>query len=252
MILIDYPSPGITSITLNRPEKRNALNQELLNQLIINIEKIHQDSSSRVIILRGEGKAFCAGMDLKEANDPTKNRQTIERIAEALRLLCTSPLITIAEIHGACLAGGIALATACDLTIASEETTFGFPEVKRGIVPAMVLSLLRHQIPERHLRELLLLGNNFDAWHAHRIGLINKICPHELLKQETNQLCQFAVQGSPAAIAECKILMERFHSQPYKDDIQQALQCHRSMLSHRDAQEGVVSFLEKRKPNWVP
>src|SRR5436190_7292309 len=156
VVLIEKQSPQITMVTLNRPERRNALTLELLNELVAAIKVSSDQASERVLILRGAGAAFCTGLDLKEAADPKKAHATAEMVANTLIALSQTRLITIAVVHGAAVAGGAGIMSACDFVIAAERTKIGYPEVRRGLVAGLVMTFLRRQLRERDLRELLL------------------------------------------------------------------------------------------------
>lgn len=250
LVLTDRSVPGVTILTLNRPEKRNALNASLLRELIEAIRETHKIQDQRVIILRGEGKVYCAGLDLKESIENNVGEQTIANLQEALRLLYESPLVTIAEIHGAAIAGGAGLAAATDIVVASEESVIAYPEVRRGIVAALVSTLLVRQISERHIRELLLLGEPINAHRAYHMGLVNLVVPLEELHERALLIAEKAKKGSPAAIVETKRLLEILAYVPLEDDIEKAAVVHRQSRMHIEAQEGIAAFLENREPRW--
>src|SRR5947207_11713739 len=169
VVLIEKQSPQITMVTLNRPERRNALTLELLNELVAAIKVSSDQTSERVLILRGAGAAFCTGLDLKEAADPKKAHATAEMVANTLVALSQTRLITIAAVHGAAVAGGAGIMSACDFVVAAEKTKIGYPEVRRGLVAGLVLTFLRRQVRERDIRELLLGGELFEADRAKEI-----------------------------------------------------------------------------------
>src|SRR5947209_20378843 len=156
VVLIEKESPQISVVTLNRPERRNALTLELLTELCAAIKVASEQPQERVLILRGAGAAFCTGLDLKEAADQTKAHSTAEMVAKTLITLSRTRLITIAAVHGAAVAGGAGIMSACDFVIAAERTRIGYPETRRGLVAGLVMTFLRRQLRERDLRELLL------------------------------------------------------------------------------------------------
>ena len=155
VVLVEKQTPQITVLTLNRPERRNALTIELMTELTAAIENAGADPAQRIVILRGAGKAFCTGLDLGEAvvNDP---QTTAENVARLLLAIAETRLVTIAMVHGAAVAGGAGVMSACDFVIAAERTRIGYPEVRRGLVASLVMTFLRRQLRERHLREVLL------------------------------------------------------------------------------------------------
>src|SRR6266478_4820199 len=156
VVLIEKQSPQITVVTLNRSERRNSLTIELLNELIAAIRVASDEPRERVLILRGAGAAFCTGVDLKEAADLKKAQMTAELVAKTLITLAETRLVTIAVVHGAAVAGGAGIMSACDFVVAAEKTKIGYPEVRRGLVAGLVMTFLRRQLRERDIRELLL------------------------------------------------------------------------------------------------
>src|ERR1041384_8317030 len=174
-VLIEKQTPQITVLTLNRPERRNALTIELLSELNAAIKMASDQLQQRVIILRGAGAAFCTGLDLKEAADTTKAHATAEMVANMLVAISQTRLITIAAVHGAAVAGGAGIMSACDFVVAAENTRIGYPETRRGLVAGLVMTFLRRQLRERDIRELLLGGELIDAQRALEMGLINRV-----------------------------------------------------------------------------
>src|SRR3954464_12384279 len=172
-VLVEKQSPQVTVLTLNRPERRNALTIELMSELTNAVENAAAEPTQRVIVLRGAGKAFCTGLDLVEAikHDP---HETAENVARMLLALAETRLVTIATVHGAAVAGGAGVMSACDFVIAAEHTKIGYPEVRRGLIASLVMTFLRRQLRERDLREVLLASELFDAEHARQIGLVNR------------------------------------------------------------------------------
>src|SRR5436309_11809407 len=169
-VLIEKQTPQITVLTLNRPERRNALTIGLLSELVAAIKIASDQPQERVIILRGAGAAFCTGLDLKEAADHTKAHATAEMVANTLVAISQTPLVTIAAVHGAAVAGGAGLMSACDFVVAAERTKIGYPEVRRGLVAGLVMIFLRRQLLERNIRELLLGSDLIDAERAREMG----------------------------------------------------------------------------------
>src|SRR5947207_2559090 len=180
-VLIEKASPQITVVTLNQPERRNALTLELLTELQGAIKAAAEQPQERVIILRGAGVAFCTGLDLKEAADQTKAHATAEMVANTLIAIGQTRLVTIAAVHGAAVAGGAGIMSACDFVVAAKGTKIGYPEVRRGLVAGLVMAFLRRQIGERNMRELLLGSELIDAERAKKIGLVNRVVSRENL-----------------------------------------------------------------------
>src|SRR4030095_971221 len=169
IVLVDKQSPQISVVTLNRPERRNALTLELLTDLCAAVNAASDQPEQRVLILRGAGAAFCTGLDLKEAADTRKTQATAEMVANTLIAISQTRLVTIAAVHGAAVAGGAGVMYACDFVVAAEGTKIGYPEVRRGLVAGLVMTFLRRQVGERNMRELLFSGELIDAAQAKEI-----------------------------------------------------------------------------------
>ncbi len=239
-----------TVVTLNRPERRNALTIELLTELTDALNQASSDSTQRVLILRGAGKAFCAGLDLQETTVTEKAHRSAEMVAKTLLAISQTRLITIAQIHGAAVAGGAGLMSACDFAVAAERTKIGYPETKRGLVAGLVLTFLRRQLRERDIRELLFTGELITADRAREIGLVNRVVPPNDLENETDKIVQAVLQNAPDALASTKGLIEELWSSSVKEDVDTALRHHMEARESSEAQEGIAAFLEKRAPNW--
>src|SRR5216117_2231946 len=199
VVLIEQKSPQITVLTLNRPERRNALTLELMTELCSAVNVASEQPQERVLILRGAGAAFCTGLDLKEAADRTKAHATAEMVAKTLITLSQTRLITIAAVHGAAVAGGAGIMSACDFVIAAEGTKIGYPEVRRGLVAGLVMTFLRRQVGERNMRELLFSGELIAAARAKEIGLVNRVVAPDDLMNEARKFAASVLQGAPGA-----------------------------------------------------
>ena len=251
VLLVEKLTPQITVLTLNRPERRNSLTIELLNDLTSAIKTASDQPSERVVILRGAGAAFCTGLDLKEAADQQKARATAEMVAKTLITIAEARVVTIAAVHGAAVAGGAGIMSACDYVVAAEKTKIGYPEVRRGLVAGLVMTFLRRQIGERNLRELVLGGELIDAARAKEIGLVNRVVPADELMNEAQKFADSVLQGAPNAIAQTKRLVEELWSSSVKQDVERALKHHMQARESSEAREGIAAFNEKRKPNWA-
>ena len=251
VVLIEKKSPQITVVTLNRSERRNSLTIELLNELIAAIRVASDESRERVLILRGAGAAFCTGLDLKEAADLKKAQMTAELVAKTLITLAESRLVTIAAVHGAAVAGGAGIMSACDFVVAAEKTKIGYPEVRRGLVAGLVMTFLRRQVGERNMRELVLGGELIDAERAREIGLVNRVVAPDQLLYEAQRFADSVLQGAPNAVAETKRLIEELWSTSMKEDVDLALKHHMQARESAEARQGIAAFNEKRPPNWV-
>jgi methylglutaconyl-CoA hydratase len=251
VVLIEKKRPSVTVLTLNRPERRNALTIQLLNELIAAIKVASDESHERVLILRGAGTVFCAGLDLKEAADQRKAHLSGDLVAKTLVTLSQASLITIAAVHGAAVAGGAGLMSACDFVVAAEGTKIGYPEVRRGLVAGLVMTFLRRQLGERDVRELLLGSELIDARRAREIGLINRVVPADDVMNEAMKIADSALQGAPGALLQTKRLIEELWSSSVKEDVDRALKYHMQARESDEAREGIAAFNEKRKPNWA-
>lgn len=251
VVLAEKQTPQITLVTLNRPERRNSLTIELLNELVAAVTAAASDTRQRVLILRGAGAAFCTGLDLKAAADQTKAHATAEMVAKTLIAIAETRLVTIAAVHGAAVAGGAGIMAACDFVVAAEKTKIGFPEVRRGLVAGLVMTFLRRQVGERNLRELVLGGELIDAARAKEIGLVNRVVPPNDVMNEAQKFADSVLEGAPNAIAQTKRLIEELWSTSVKEDVDLALKHHMQAREYEEAREGIAAFNEKRKPNWA-
>src|SRR6266849_6603406 len=251
VLLVEKQSPQITLLTLNRPERRNSLTIQLLNELISAIKVASDQPDERVLILRGAGAAFCTGLDLKEAADQTKAYATAEMVAKTLITLAETRLVTVAAVHGAAVAGGAGIMSACDFVVAAEKTKIGYPEVRRGLVAGLVMTFLRRQVGERNMRELVLGGELIDASRAREIGLVNRVVPPNELMNEAQKFADSILQGAPNALAQSKRLIEELWSTSVKEDVDLALKHHMQARESAEAREGIAAFNERRKPNWT-
>lgn len=251
VVLIEKQTPQITLLTLNRPERRNALTIELLNELIAAIKVSSDQPHERILILRGAGAAFCTGLDLKEAADAHKAHVTGQLVGQTLITLSQTRLVTIAAVHGAAVAGGAGLMSACDFVIAAEGTKIGYPEVRRGLVAGLVMTFLRRQVGERHMRELLLGSELIDAARAQDIGLVNRVVSADDVMNEAQLFAESVLQGAPGAVSQTKKLIEDLWPTAVKQDVDLALKHHLQARESAEAREGIAAFNEKRKPNWL-
>jgi methylglutaconyl-CoA hydratase len=251
IVLIEKQTPQITVLTLNRPERRNALTIELLTELIAAIKIASDEPRERVVILRGAGAAFCTGLDLKAAADQTKAHATAEMVANTLITISQTRLITIAAVHGAAVAGGAGIMSACDFVVAAQGTKIGYPETRRGLVAGLVMTFLRRQVGERNMRELLLGSELIDADRAQEMGLVNRVVEQADLMSEAQKFAQSVLQGAPGALAQTKRLIEELWCSSVKEDVARALKYHMQARESEEAREGIAAFNEKRKPKWV-
>ena len=251
VVLIEKQTPQLTVVTLNRPERRNALTVELLTQLCAAIKITSEQPDERVIILRGAGAAFCTGLDLKEAADHTKAHATAEMVANTLIAISQTRLITIAAVHGAAVAGGAGIMSACDYVVAAQRTKIGYPEVRRGLVAGLVMTFLRRQVGERNMRELLFGSELIEAERAKEIGLVNRVVARDDVMSEAQKFAESVLQGAPGALTQTKRLIDELWWRSVKEDVDLALKYHLQARESDEAREGIGAFNEKRKPNWL-
>lgn len=250
ILTMESHESGISVITLNRPQKRNALNCDLMRQLCDAVQETAADQANRVVILRGAGKVFCAGLDLSETAESTDSHQSAELVGEMLHTVYDSRLITIVAVHGAAIAGGAGLMSACDFVVAEDGTKIGYPEVHRGLVASLVLGLLCTQVPRRTARELLLLGEIFDAERAARIGLVNQVSSPGESFTDAQLIAKKVLLGGPLAVSQSKQAVNQFTGMDFREQLSKALDGHLAARNSDEAREGLAAFLEKRKPNW--
>ncbi|HEV2464443.1 MAG TPA: enoyl-CoA hydratase-related protein [Acidobacteriaceae bacterium] len=247
---------GLLVLTLNRPEKRNALNPEMVDELIGVLESAAADPSCGVVLLTGAGEAFCAGMDLARLEALTmkssaEHRADSEQIARLMRTLYDLPKPTIAAVNGAAIAGGMGLATICDFTLAIPEAKFGYTEVKIGFVPAIVSAFLRAQIGDKHARDLLLTGRLIKAQEAWDLGLVTRVIPDRDLMREAHLLAHKLLENSPAAMQATKRLLSSHANRALDEEIAAAIEANTDARATQDFKEGIRAFLEKRRPVWM-
>ena len=245
----------IATLTLNRPEKRNAISFQLLDDLMHALDEVEQ-STAIVLVITGAGKAFCAGLDLDELKSllgktHEENVKDSARMAQVFRRIYDFPRPTIAAVNGAAIAGGTGIATMCDFTLAVPEAKFGYTEVRIGFVPAIVSSILVWQVGHKIARDLLLTGRLFDAAEAHRYGLVNEVVAPDKLMDRTHELARQLIEASPSSVRLTKKLVNSFIAGALDQQIAQAVEDNARIRTTNDFREGISSFLEKRKPRWT-
>jgi methylglutaconyl-CoA hydratase len=245
----------VATITLNRPDRRNAISYELIADLIRALEEA-RNSSARILILTGAGKAFCSGMDLDNlkaliGRTSEQNLEDSRTMVGLFRSLYEFPKPTIAAVNGAAIAGGTGLALLCDFTLAVPEAKFGYTEVRIGFVPAIVSTFLLRQVGEKIARDLLLTGRIFDASEALRLGLINEIVSAEKLLARSRELAAQLAESSPLSLFCTKRLLTDHARAELDSQIEAAVRENAGIRESADFREGIESFLEKRQPKWT-
>lgn len=250
LVLAEQLDGSTTILTLNRPEKRNALTIELIESLCEVIRAIETQPKQRIVIIRGTGTAFCSGMDLQEASVPVLAEQSAHGIARLFETITQSSLVSIAAAHGAAYAGGIGLLASCDFAIGSDDLKLAFPEVRRGLVPALVAALLRDRVLEGEAKELFLTAEPITAARAHSMGLLHRVVPPDLVLREALSLSASVLKGSPDAVRSTKRLLRELRSTDLSQSLAKALHAHKQARSSTEAVEGLAAFLQHREPKW--
>ena len=247
---------GTATIALNRPDKRNALSAELIAALRGELKSLRHNDAIRSVFIKGNGPAFCSGADLEEIRamqgaSVHENQEISHALREFFVQLYTFPKPTCAIVHGPALAGGCGLASCCDFVIATRDATFGYPEVKLGFIPAIVMVLLTHQIGERAARDLCLSGRTVDAEEAHRLGLVSQVVVQADLEGAVHKLAKDLRKNGPQAMATVKRMFWRLHGMSVEDGLVWGSDMNAIARSTDECKEGIAAFLEKRKPNWM-
>ena len=237
-------------IELNRPEKRNALNDELIAALKDALREADADESLRAIVLRGAGKDFCSGADLaaiQKIADATyeENVEDARQLAEVFELIRKVRVPVIAAVHGRALAGGCGLAFACDLVVAARSARFGFPEVKIGFVPAMVAAILRRNLGEKKSFDLLTRGFEFSAEEANAAGLVNGIFDDEAFDVAAIDYASLYTKLSGSAVAMTKRLLYDIDADDLSTAIAKGVEANARARMTDDCKKGIAKFLEK-------
>ena len=248
-----YEADGaVASVTMNRPKKRNALSLDHMQELISCLQAIGEAGEAPVIVLRGNGPAFCAGHDLSEmvGRDPGFYRHLFDVCCELMETIQAIPQPVVAQVHGVATAAGCQLAATCDLVVASEDARFATPGVKIGLFCSTPMVALSRSVGQKKAMEMLLTGEFISAEEALAEGLVNKVVPAEQLETETRTLAEKIAEASPLVVGVGK---QAFYRQ-LEMAIEQAYAYTREVMSFNatfaDAQEGICAFLEKRKPEW--
>jgi enoyl-CoA hydratase/carnithine racemase len=247
LVILNRHSEDYVTCILNRPEKRNALSIELMQQLCAQMEAIAADPKVRVLALRGNGPVFSAGLDLSEVMNREYWEESAGMVKKTLSTLYMLPVATVAMVHGLAMGGGAGLVAACDFAVADNKATIGFPELRRGLVAAQVMSILVRKLALTNVRYLLLTGETVSASHALRMGLFHHVGDLEI---ETRKIVAQVLRGAPRALATTKRLLDQLYAHSLKEDIDLCMERHLQARGGEEAQEGICAFLEKRAPAW--
>lgn len=256
-VLLTERDGAVLRLTLNRPEVRNAFDEEVIGALAEAGREAARDRTVRAVVLAGHGKVFCAGADLAWmskaiAYTREENRRDAEDLARMLETLDTLPVPVVGRVHGAALGGGAGLVAVCDIVVAADDATFGFTEVKLGIIPAVISPYVVHKIGPSAARELFLTGARFSARRARRIGLVHEVVSESELDEAVDGCLSEIFTGGPGAIAAAKALIREISGSRSADVIGLTTTRIAEQRVSAEGQEGMRAFLEKRKANWIP
>lgn len=248
---------SIGTVWLNRPEKHNAMNADMILEIIDCFENLDRMDDVRVVVMRGKGKSFCAGADLNYMKGIAQfgydeNYNDSLKLAKAFNVVYTCSKPTIALVHGAAIGGANGLLAACDFVYAAEDTKFAFAEVKLGIAPATISPYVVKRIGEFAARDLMLTGRRFLGDEAEKCGLANKSIPAEELDQVAADTIKHLKSSGPKAVAASKnLIYDLYNEFDFGESLDQTAKLIAKLRASEEGQEGMASFLEKRKPKWV-
>ncbi len=248
---INYETESnIAVITLNRPEKRNALNDALINSLKNALSEADKDENLRAVVIRGAGKDFCSGADLSALqkiaeSDVLENLRDAENLMELLAMIRKIKIPVIAAVNGRALAGGCGLATACDIVLATKTARFGYPEVKIGFVPAMVMAILRRNLSEKKSFELITQGFEFSADEAEKMGLINRVFDDETFDEDIKNYVSVYQKVSRSAVVLSKKLLYQMDGMNFETSLETGAEVNAIARLTEDCKKGIARFLKK-------
>ena len=256
-ILVERGARGIATITLNRPDRRNAYDDVMLRELTASFAELDKDAAVRVVVLRGAGKHFCVGADIawhrSNQAKPAQEREAGPKLIDVLLALDRLSKPTIAVLQGAAVGGGLAFALVCDVALARDEAFFSIPEVRIGLMPGPLVPLFLRAMSHRAFRRYGLSGERFSAAEARSLGLIHDIAAADAIEATLGKQIEEFLASAPGAIAGLKALSAKLAPPAITDALLRELEeAGRGMLETDEAKEGVASFLEKRKPCWYP
>jgi methylglutaconyl-CoA hydratase len=243
-------------LVLNRPEVRNALDEELIAAVTEALWNEARDPAVRFVVLRGEGRVFCAGADLEymqrlASADHATNLEDARRLGELFSSVSHCPRPVIAQVHGAAIGGGVGLVAAADFVVAAEGTKFGFTEVRLGIVPGVISPFALRRLGPSLCRRLFLTGEIFDSDQAVRFGLVDERVPSEELGAAVDAILEKLRAAGPRAQEAAKRLLDEVGNLPVEDAVAQAPEHIARQRASDEAREGFAAFLEKRPPAWL-
>jgi methylglutaconyl-CoA hydratase len=241
---------GVARVRLNRPEKRNALNDELIAGIKVALRQADQDERTRVMVLSGEGKDFCSGADLSalqkiSGGSVSENAADARSLVDLFVQMRQVRVPIVAAVRGKALAGGCGLASACDLVLASNSARFGYPEVKIGFVPAIVLAILRRNISEKRAFELLTRGEEISADEGKQLGLVNQVFSEEKFAEEVDVYVKRFAEVSKSAVSLTKTLLYQVDGLSFIEALEAGADVNVIARLTEDCQKGIAKFVKK-------
>jgi isohexenylglutaconyl-CoA hydratase len=254
-LLIDT-APPFATITLNRPAQRNAMNFQMVEDLLAAFTQLRERTDIRAVVLSGAGGHFCAGGDISDLQATSTMSEAEQdaktaRLDTMLRAVNQAPQVVVARVDGVALGGGFGLVCVTDIAIASTTASFGMPEVRLGLVPAVIAPYVIQRIGFTRARILMLTGTRFDGVSAHEYGIVHEVCPAEILDECTDAILKELRQCSPAALAACKQLLFESASKSLDDTVQYRARLLNTLRQSEEGQEGLTAFMQKRPPSWA-
>lgn len=254
---IEYETKDrIGYITMNRPDKRNALNNEMVAELIEAFDMAENDGDCKIVILRARGKVFCAGADLSYIQDLQnysyeENLEDSNHLKSLFRKIYTLKKVVIAQIQGHAIAGGCGLATLCDFSISVPDAMFGYTEVRIGFIPAIVMVFLVRKVGEAHAKEFLLTGDLHDAKETRKFGLINRVVPTSKLEKSVYEFAQNLIRlNSEQSMAITKEMIGKVQSMDLDEGLDYAAEMNALARQNEDCRKGISMFLNKEPLVW--
>jgi methylglutaconyl-CoA hydratase len=247
-------APGVLTVTLNRPEARNAFNEAMIDELAEVFGDIGADT--RVVILKGDGKAFCAGADINWMRDSihrseADNARDAAAMEAMFRAIDECPCPVIGQVHGLALGGAVGLVATCDIVVATDTTRFGFTEVRLGIIPAVISPFAIAKIGASNARRYFVTGELFDAPRAQAMGLVHEVVAEDALDSTVNEIRESILKNGPQAVADAKALVREVRARSGDQAKEYTIATIARVRTSAEGQEGLGAFLEKRKPNWI-
>lgn len=240
-------SDGVATVTLNRPERRNSLTASLLNSLGDHLAKAATDEDCRVVVIANAGPAFCAGADLKGGDD----EQPRWSLAGVLSAILEHDKPVVARITGHCMGGGVGLAAACDISIATRSSLFGFTEVRIGVAPAIISVVCLEKMRTADALELFLSGRRIDAARAVDVGLVTRAVEPEQIDEELGSVLADLRLGSPSALSAAKALVRQVPRMSREEAFSYTAKLSAELFASSDAAEGMAAFRQSRPPRWA-